>query len=260
MSLINPFDMPGMGTPAESTEREFLWGNRETLHLESGVIVSTAVDATNTPTTTLRRGRLMGIVTASGKWKQYDPAAVDGSEVAAGVLYEHRNMLNLSTGSAQDTQGQFVVKGFVKAGQLLGLDALARRQMFGRFLFDDDFAGLAPVYRKVVVKATDYTVTVADNDVIFTTRGAVGAVTFTLPALARGLRFTFFNEADQNMLVVAGTADTMVTFNDLAADSVAFSTAGEKIGAWVEVIANDDASKWMVRQSIHDAQTATIAT
>ncbi len=258
--LIDPFALPGMGSPSESTENEFLWGNRETAHFESGVIVSTAADAGSTPTTTLRAGLLMGQVTATKKWKQYNPAATDGSEVAQGILRNSVNMLD-SAGSAADKSGLFVIKGFARTGSIYNLDALARRQMFGRFLFDDDFAGVSPHFRKVTVKATDYTVLATDNDTIFTTRGASGAVIFTLPTLARGLHFQFFNEADQDLTVASVVADTMVVFNDLAADSVKLGTSSEKIGGWIEVFANDDASKWLVKVSLGaETQTPTIAT
>ena len=37
---------------------------------------------------TLEAGAVLGKVTGSGKYKALDPAAVDGSEVAAGVLYD----------------------------------------------------------------------------------------------------------------------------------------------------------------------------
>ena len=38
--------------------------------------------------TALQSGTVMGKVTASGDWKALDPAASDGTEVAAGVLFE----------------------------------------------------------------------------------------------------------------------------------------------------------------------------
>jgi hypothetical protein len=244
--LVDPFAMPGMGTPSESTENEFLWGNRETAHYESGVIVSTTTDAGSSPTTTLRPGLLMGKVTASGKWGKYDPTATDGREVAQGILRFGVNMLDTG-GTAADKAGVFVIKGFAKNGSVYNLDALARRQLFGRFLFDDDFAGLVPHFKRVVAKTADYTVLAADNDTIFTNQGASGAVIFTLPTLARGLHFTFFSEAAQNITVTSAAVDTIVTHNDLAADSVALATASRQIGGSIEVFANADATKWLTR-------------
>lgn len=84
---------------------------------------------------------------------------------------------------------------------------------------------------KVLAKTSDYTVTVNESGTFFTTEGASAAVNFTLPAASDGpWIFDFFNAEDVNMTVTAETADTMVTFNDVEADSVAFSTSSEKIG------------------------------
>lgn len=91
----------------------------------------------------------------------------------------------------------------------------------------------------VEAKTASYTLTLADHGKIFTTEGASGAVTFTLPATANlplGWSATFFNAAGQNMIVAAGTADTMVVFNDAAADSIAFQTASELIGNAVKIV------------------------
>ena len=259
-TLSDLYAMPGMGTALESTEREFLAGNIASWQRIAVVLDSTAVDSGNTPTTLLRRGLLLGKLSASNQYVDYDPTATDGSEIAVGILLDNVNMLN-AAGSAVDKVAEMVWFGYVKAAQLLNLDALARRQLAGRIWFDD---GLVPPNANpllVVAKTADYTVVAADNNKIFTTRGAAGAVNFTLPALARGLRFTFFNEAGQNMTVTAGTADTMVVFNDLAADSIAFSTAAELIGGAITVVANDNASKWLTFVNLGaETQTPTIAT
>lgn len=96
----------------------------------------------------------------------------------------------------------------------------------------------APLLR-VVAKTSSYTVSKADHGTIFTTEGAGGAVTFTLPATANlptGWYCDFFNVADQDMIVAAGTADTLVVFNDAAADSIAFSTTSEQIGSGMRCV------------------------
>lgn len=261
--LVDPFAMPGMGSPSESTENEFLWGNRESMKYESGVIVSTTTDAGGTPTTNLRPGLLMAKVTASNKWGRYDPAATDGREVAQGILRFGVNMLDTG-GTAADKAGVFIIAGQVKNGSVYNLDALARRHMYNRFIFDDDFPGLAQHFKRVVAKTADYTVTAADNDTVFTNQGAAGAIVFTLPTLARGLHYSFFVEADQSITVTAAAADTIVTHNDAAADSVAFSTASRKLGASLEVWANADATKWLTRPGTwnvaDDGTTTTKAT
>jgi hypothetical protein len=45
----------------------------------------------------------------------------------------------------------------------------------------------------VAVKATSYPVTADDRGTVFSNEGAVGLVTYTLPAPASGLRYTFVN-------------------------------------------------------------------
>ena len=114
--------------------------------------------------------------------------------------------------------------------------------------------------KTVTAKTSDYTVTAAESGTIFTTEGAGGAVNFTLPSQGAGLHYWFTNAEDQNMTITADTADTMVTFNDVAADSVAFSTSSEKVGGAAFVFS--DGSKWMVQLMTYDGadQAVTIAT
>ena len=59
-------------------------------------------------------GAVLGKVTASGKYRALDPAAVDGSEVAAGILYEAVDA------SAADAEGVAIVRlTEVNAAELL---------------------------------------------------------------------------------------------------------------------------------------------
>lgn len=81
---------------------------------------------------------------------------------------------------------------------------------------------------------------------LFTTRGAGGAVTFTLPvitALLAGVEYEFTGVANQN-IGVAAAAGTVITFNNVAATSVTASTAGGKIGAHFKAIC--DGISWHV--------------
>lgn len=103
---------------------------------------------------------------------------------------------------------------------------------------------------RVVPKTSAYTVnpSVDRAGTVFTTRGATGAVTFTLPTIQAGqltgLFYDFLNVVDQNMSIVAPVADTMVVVNDTAADSVIYSTSGQKIGALARALW--DGSQWIV--------------
>ena len=111
---------------------------------------------------------------------------------------------------------------------------------------------------KIVVKAASYTITSADFGTVFTTRGATGAVTFTLPAAAsknKGEWALFLNVADQNMLV-AGADEGLVCFNDLTADSIAFQTSSEKIGG--AFLAISDGTSWAVMPLATEVQTIDV--
>lgn len=110
------------------------------------------------------------------------------------------------------------------------------------------------VKRRIVAKTANYTIlspmvaaTAGDpSGTLFTTRGAGGAVTFTLPAAApalAGVEYDFDGVANQN-IGVAAAAGTVVTFNNAAATSVTASTAGGKIGAHFHAIC--DGTSWHV--------------
>jgi len=114
--------------------------------------------------------------------------------------------------------------------------------------------------KTVTAKTSDYTVTAAESGTIFTTEGAGGAVVFTTPAVGDGLHYWFVNAEDQTMTVTAGAADTMVTFNDVAADSVGFATTSEKVGGAIFIVS--DGTKWMTFLHTYDGadQAVTVAT
>jgi len=76
----------------------------------------------HTPTTTLRPGLVLGKITASGKYAQYDDGAADGTETAVGILKEEVNLLDANA-AAQDTPGLMVIHGYVDESQLFGIDA-----------------------------------------------------------------------------------------------------------------------------------------
>lgn len=106
----------------------------------------------------------------------------------------------------------------------------------------DGFLANLAVKPRVVAKAADYTVLASESGTIFTTRGATGAVVFTLPAPATGLQYLFINAVGQNMQISANADDKMITFNDVDADYVIFSTAGNLIGASCWAIS--DGTSW----------------
>ena len=114
---------------------------------------------------------------------------------------------------------------------------------------------------RIQAKTADYTVVLPnDNGSFFTTRGATGAIIFTLPAVTAGAESAcvwFFNAVNQNM-TVNSTANEMMTFNDLDADGVAFSTTSEKVGACVMAVC--DGTSWLICPMAEETQTMTVTT
>lgn len=267
--------VPGIGPEQQTYESELLWGAdhaRNAVLWKNAVFAGTTRDAGNTPTTHLRPGLLCGVVTADGKHKQWDPAATDGTQNLQAILDIELRAQDYNAINQDRVFRALVSRAPLKARRLLiaGVslvghadEYLARRQLAaaGHILDDDPCNYLSGLNRRTAAKTQDYTVLASDNGTYFTTRGAAGAVNFTTPALKRGLEFEFFNEAGQNMTITAATPDTLVVFNDLAADSIAFSTASELIGAKVKIRANDNATRWLVEVNLgSETQTPTIAT
>jgi hypothetical protein len=82
----------------------------------------------------------------------------------------------------------------------------------------------------IVAKTAHYTVTAADSGTVFTNTGAEAQVNFTLPAVSEGLCYEFIATANFPILVKTATADTLITFNDVEADSISIGTENEIIG------------------------------
>jgi len=115
-------------------------------------------------------------------------------------------------------------------------------------------------YPRFVNKKIDYTITAKETGTIFHTAGATANVNFTLPAISDGpFFFRIIIGSDYNVTVTSATADTIITFNDIAADSVAFSTSSEKIGGSFDVLC-DGTSLFVLPRLASEAQTVTIAT
>lgn len=256
--------MPGVRALRSTTESVLIWGgddNKVGLISVQAQMESLIADADNTPTTDIREGLLLGAQTTGGQHIQWDLTATDGSEQLRGVLAFGFSTLD-EDASAEDHFMPMIVRAPLKAANLRILGAafvghayeyVARRVLHSMgCILDDDIGGYsAGAGYRVVNQASSYTVVTGDNGTIFTTRGAGGAVVFTLPTIVRGLEFTFINEAGQDM-TVTGAANIMVAFNNLTATSVAFSTASELIAGGVKITTNDDGSKWLSRVMLQD--------
>jgi len=248
MSEFTSGNVPGFQTRQESEEKQIVWSGEQGQNLvatKKVVIDSLAVDAGNTPTTTLRGGLVVALKDSDGNIYPYDADANDGTQIAIGVLSKHQDML--VDGVATDRFSQILVHGLLRENQLLGLDPRAKGVLGGRFVFDRDLhasAGLLLHPRGVYRKSADYSVVQADNGLLFL---ATAAVTFTLPTKQNGLAFRFLQTADAQ-LRVNGSGD-IVHKGNAAASSVTFNTASERIGSHVLVecaYVADGTLKWLV--------------
>lgn len=269
---------PGVSTNERMVdENNVLQGRWEHTQWFQGTVASTAIDPGSSTTTTLRHGLLMG-KDSNGEYVQFDPDQDDatvGSRKCDAVLLKSLSMLGVE-GSAEDKAcGSLLVSGIVDPAKLvLGESATRgivgnayeyhiRKQLaaYGNFIMEDNPVEV-PLFswRYEQAKTANYTLTEADRDILWTNEGDADAINFTLPATAKkDLAYYFYVVADQSLTVTAGTADTMIVFNDVAADSVAFSTSSEKIGGALAVIG--DGAKWKVFQiSAGSAHTVTVAT
>jgi hypothetical protein len=116
----------------------------------------------------------------------------------------------------------------------------------------------------ISVKTASYTVKLEESGTCFMTTGAAGAVTFTLPKAteANGAIYFFVVGADNNMIVTcpSGEMDVMVLFNDITADSAAYSTTSKKAGNGLTLIS--DGTGWLCFEQyyLQAAGVLTIAT
>jgi hypothetical protein len=259
MSDFTSGNAPGFAAQVEGDDTNVLWVGRHGQDLAATrktTIVGTAVDAGNTPQTTLRGGNVLAIVDASGKANTYSPDANDGRQIAVGVLERHQDMLVDAVATERFTQ--MLVHGLVKEGELVGLDPRAKQQLGRRLVFDREISPQAGVLmhpRGIYRKTTSYTVLATDNGLLFL---ATAAATFTLPTKQNGLAFRFLQTADAN-LVIQGSSD-IVHKGSAGASSVTFSTANEKIGSHVLVECLYTAAgtlRWLV--SNLGGTTATVA-
>jgi len=167
-------------------------------------------------------------------------------------------MLDLMSGAAVTRVLAAVIAGPVKASALVGLDNIARKQLIAQgFLFDDvRTTGYGVPYAKFQTKAASYTVLASEDGTQF---AATAAAAFTLPALAAGLSYTFFNEADTNMSVASAEGTNMIVDGNASASSVTFSTSSHKIGGCVKVVCNEAGTKWRVYNMSGPGNVITIA-
>lgn len=117
--------------------------------------------------------------------------------------------------------------------------------------------------RELINTTAALTLTKFDVGKTITNVGATGSVTITLPAPSDckdSDDIKVLSCEDQTLIVASGTADTLITFNDIAADSVALQTSGEKAGGGFTFTCVGGSTKWHVAIECEETQTVTVAT
>jgi hypothetical protein len=189
-----------------------------------------ARDTGSTPTSLLRPGLLLGRITASNLFKEWNPTGTDGSQEVAAILLWAMDTQYLG-GNDNKWMAWALFGGHVKAksvvvpgetniGLTVGNNArYARKLMSSRFMFDDFYHQNKPIpglggWDKICHVTADTTLTAADDNTLYTNKGAAGKITFTLPAVAasKGLRFGFLGVTPQE-LCIAGPAATTLNAN-----------------------------------------------
>ena len=264
--------LPGMGSPIEEQQNPYgaKWGNPYALQLVGAQIDGSARDTGNTGNTTvLRAGLLMGKVFATGKLKEWNPDATDGTARIFGILpfsfMVQAGGTDTDKGFAVIVAGSVTAKGICYSGEEYDINGkdeeynIRKQLAHGNFVFADDPLGaLAGKQAGQLVVSADATLGELHNGSLVVVRGATGAVNLTLPASPkRGLEYEVINVSDQDLTLTDPTGNTIVAFNDLTATSVALSTASEKVGGSFRIVG--DGTGWLVIPRLWDGQTATIA-
>lgn len=141
------FASPGISSPVSSQTNQYLWGGSQSEVLTLDFLIDSAArDTGSNNTQVLRAGLAMGRVTASGKLKQFDVGASDGTQSLVGFLKEETPLIN-TLGQAQEAFAPVIVKAPVKAKRILykGVtvvghadEAAIRTAVRARFLIDDE--------------------------------------------------------------------------------------------------------------------------
>jgi hypothetical protein len=263
--------VPGINAALLTVENLVTWGPME--YNRSFILPATvsgaSLDLGSSPTTLLRPGLLMGLVTATKLYKPWSPTATDGSQNIVGPLIYDVN--TLQAGVATDRWfGYILGGGLIRASGLIidgasstpGISGhasewLVRNQMASRFFFDDQLGQHhgESGFNAIVTKTADYSVTAADNNTLFNNLGDTGAIVFTLPAVATsaGLRYAFADVVAHNLTVQSAAAGGMIVAGNAAANSVVLTGIGQAI----EVV-GIGSNKWLVLP-MNGTVTATVS-
>ena len=145
-----------------------------------------------------------------------------------------------------------------KASQTNGMPTMQGRYV-GLNAYDQ-IENMAWTPKVISLTAATYTLKASQSGAFIHNASMTEACTLTLPAISDGpFYFKILQGAGYAITVTSAAADTIITFNDVAADSVTFSSSNEIIGGHYEVIC--DGTKLFVLPILaSEAQTVTIVT
>jgi hypothetical protein len=270
------FGVAGIGAERTVTESEILWGAdqaRNAALWKSAVISGTARDDANSPATILRPGLLLGKLTSGGEYEEWDADVATGTQDIAGILdtelraqdYDATNqdrMFRVLVGRAPVKARKLLIQGAAFIGHVD--EYLARRQLVAAgFVFDDDpFGYKAGQGNRVAhVTGTSDSLTADENGTTLFYNNAA-SVTVTLPAAQPGLEYEIVRVGDEELVIVSPTADNVIVGNDLTADGVTVTAAGEHLGARFRVrsVYVSTTIKWLIEGplTLFGTGTATI--
>jgi hypothetical protein len=232
---------PGLTSVLETVQNQFWWGRPEQQVFLPAGISGAARDAGNTITSVLRGGLLMGRVTATKLYKEWNPTGTDGSEVIRGILVEPLSVV--VNGTNQNKYTHIYVGGNILSnriyvpgnategivGDALEFEVLSQLSHLG--IFDlhigelrTMFGSFKPRYLTAAEIAADaVTVTTADHGRTFMMTGGDNNTTFTLPAAQKGLEFTFMANIATHNLVIALASGNIALPGNVGATAITFA-------------------------------------
>ena len=263
MSIGQQYGMPGVDAAQTTREYDITWGGTrnqiEILQAQGVHYSSVMLDAGSTPTTDIRAGLILGKNSTSGELEEWDADAVDGTQDLFGVNPEEFSVLDAFGTKVDKFAPSAIVKAPLRTSSLLiqGTlitshvdEFLARRalQSMGCTLDDDPQGFLAgTATRFATVTGTTDTLTESQNGYVLDYSNAA-SVTVTLPTIHPGLEYTLIRSGNEEFVITSAAGDDMIQGNDLAGDSITWTTTNEHWGAAARVrgIYLAGTPKWLV--------------
>jgi hypothetical protein len=212
--------IPGQEATLTNFEDVFYWGKVNQQVFANIIISASAIDSTNSPTSILRPGLPLGMITASKTFVAWDPTATDGSQNMAGII-----IAEVSTAYAGSTAARvfaLLVGGNLKVGNVLlpgnssrGIagdwrEFAFRRAIAGRFIADDrNYVEYCNVPEGIVPHTAGDTLTTTDLGKLHTFTGATVARVITIPTPVLLGRLDFFNDTALNHSIAPASAGQM---------------------------------------------------